>query len=153
MPMIHRGEVGMSRLEPYALILFLGAVISACVGVSSWRRRATAPAARALAWIMLGLAEWSGIGAAGLVIGGVLGANIAVLGIYPGVAVAVVSFFWFCRVMAGHRARPSRRVRVLLAVEPVLLTVAAVTNGLHHLLIAEVLPADASGLPGAAFGP
>ncbi|MEU4216734.1 diguanylate cyclase [Actinoplanes sp. NPDC026623] len=140
-------------VELYALVPLIGAGIAAVVGVLSWRRRSTTRAATGLALLMAGVAWWSALVAAGILIGGSPGARLYGLAIFPGAGLAVFGAFLLCRASADPGFRLSRRMVLLLSVEPVLASLAAATNDWHWRFMAEVGISPVSGLPAVVYGP
>jgi diguanylate cyclase (GGDEF)-like protein len=140
-------------VELYALVSLVGAGIAAVVGVLSWRRRSTTRAATGLAMLMVGVGWWSALVAAGVLVGGSLGARLYGLAIFPGAGLAVFGAFLLCRASADPGFRLSRRAVLLLSVEPVLASLAAATNDWHGQFMTEVGISPVSGLPEVVYGP
>lgn len=126
----------------------LSAVTCLTIALVSWRRRRATPAAGSLAVMMLGLTCWSVVDLAGGLAGTATHVDVQ-LAIYPGVGVVVAGFFCLCRAMADRDWQPTRRRLLLLALEPVLVSIVAATNPLHELL---VRPATGAAVP-YTFGP
>lgn len=135
----------MFQAQPYALLLFVAAGVSASVGTYSWRRRAVTPAAGAVTLVMCGLVWWSGAEAIGFSFTSLRVQWVFARAIYPGVCAAILGLVWFLRVMVDREWGFSRRAWVLLSVEPVFITVAAATNSWFHLLAGQPTRTD-SGL-------
>src|SRR5262245_2809062 len=100
-------------VELYGLVPLIGAGIAAVVGMVSWRRRSTTRAARGLAMLMAGVAWWSALVAAGILVGGSLGARLYGLAIYPAVCLTVFGAFLLCRASADPGFRLSRPAALL----------------------------------------
>ena len=124
------------------------AVACTVVGAVAWRHRAATPAAGSVAVSMAGLAWWSSVDVWAVLAGDAATTVTRQLLIYPGVGAAVAGFLCLCWSLVDPAWRPARRLVVLLAVEPVLLTALAVTDDLHHL----VLRPDPGGPQPYAFG-
>jgi diguanylate cyclase (GGDEF)-like protein len=131
--------------QPYALIPLSAAVVCAVVGWSAWRRRRSTPAAKALALATLGIVEWATVEAIGYSFPGLEAQTLIGLAIYPGVATTVLGAFWTTRVIVDRDATLRPAVKALLLVEPIAITMAAATNGWHHLL---VVSSELVGHPG-----
>lgn len=143
----------MLELRPYPLVLVAGAVIAVALGVASWRRRASTPAASALAFAMLGIAIWEGTEG----IGGLFADEQVQRGWFlagtPGLSIVVAGFFWECRMLVDRHAVPTRRGLLLLAIEPVLAVIASATNGLHGGILAGLRDSAVPGAPAIMPGP
>lgn len=129
------------------LLYALSAVVCAAITVVAWSRRGI-PAAGALAVSMAGLAWWSLVDLAAVLFPVEDPTRTLQLALYPGAGAVVAGFFCMGLALADRDWRPSRRLVLLLLIEPVLISVTGVTNPLHQLVL---LPSD--GIPGADFGP
>lgn len=130
-----------------AFLYAASAVVCAWLGVAAWRRRSTT-AAVALAVNMAGLVWWSVLDLASVLVPRPPASSLQ-LGIYPGVGLVVAGFFCLCLALVDRDWWPSRRLLLVLAIEPTLMSIAAVTNPLHHLV---VMP-DPTHPSGFDFGP
>jgi diguanylate cyclase (GGDEF)-like protein len=126
----------------------LSALLCAFLGVASWRRRRLTPAAGSLSVVMAGLTWWSLCDVAAVLFPADDPTRTVMLLLYPGAAAVVAGFFCLCRALADRDWRPSRRLLLLLLVEPLIISVAGVTNPLHHLVL-QAVPGSAE----AGFGP
>jgi hypothetical protein len=126
----------------------LAALLCAFLGVASWRRRSLTPSATALSVIMAGLTWWSLCDVAAVLFPADDPTRSVMLLLYPGAGAVVAGFFCLCRALADRDWRPSRRMLLLLLIEPLIISVAAATNPLHHLVLQPV-PGSAE----AGFGP
>jgi diguanylate cyclase (GGDEF)-like protein len=124
----------MFQSQPLIVLPALGAVVSFVNGVLSWRRRHLSRAALPLTAVMIGVTEWSAVEAVSASMSNVHAALAWQLAIFPGVGLAVLSFLWICRLLTNSDAVVTRRTVLLLSIEPVLVTVAAATNFVHHAL-------------------
>lgn len=131
--------MNIGRPELYTLTLFFSAGIAIIVALVAWRRR-SAPGARGLAYTGCALALWS------LVAGSqwaftdgspsvpLLALRLLGLHLSPSAALILVLDYtdaWTDR---------ERRLSWLLLVEPVLITLAALTDPWHHLFLAGTAP-------------
>jgi diguanylate cyclase (GGDEF)-like protein len=129
------------------VLLYTSAAVAALVpAVASWRRRAVTPVAGPLTLILVGIGQWATVQALAVAVPDPAWQAAFSYAIFPGVAAVVAGFFWQSRIYAGYRAVPSRRTVLLLAVEPVLVTVVAATNGWHQLFFTSVEPGTAGTL-------
>jgi diguanylate cyclase (GGDEF)-like protein len=116
------------------IVPFLLATLTcAFVAVLSCRRRRRTPSAAWLSLAMAGLAWWSAVDTVACLARTEVQLVTIQLAIYPGVATATAGFACLCWSLADPDWRPSRRT-LLLVVEPVVITVAALTNPLHELV-------------------
>ncbi|GEA89665.1 diguanylate cyclase domain-containing protein [Cellulomonas cellasea] len=123
-------------MGPLVASVYVGsAILCTAVAIYSWRNRVgRRVTATALAGVATGAGWWSVVAA--LEAGGASDGVVAVgsLAVYPGVGLLVLAFTVLARSVAVGDWSPSRRLLALLAVEPVLVTVAAATNPWHRLL-------------------
>ena len=111
--------------QQWAPLFALATTVALVTAVLAWRRRDRTPAAHALAVTMVGLAAWAAADA--LLYG--LGSEI-VATVYPpmlvaSIGVVVIGTYAVSRAVADPSWRPARRWVALLAVEPVLMVLAA----------------------------
>lgn len=131
-------------------VVYLASVLCcALIALVSWRRREATTAAGALCVAMLGLTWWSTVDLLSMLTEDRGVRSTVVLAIYPGVGAVVAGFWCLCRALADHDWVLRPRTALLLAVEPVLISVAAGTNQLHELVLVPAATADAP----IAFGP
>ncbi|MGY1700321.1 diguanylate cyclase [Geodermatophilus sp. SYSU D00766] len=137
----------------WALVFACATLVATGTAVLAWRRRSRTPAATALAVTMSGVAVWSaadallhGVGSDGLVAA------------YPplllaSVGLVVVGTYVLARTVSDPSWRLDRRPALLLAVEPVLLVVAATLPATRDLVMSGLTPADGAGEGRVTFGP
>lgn len=118
--------------------------------VLAWRRRGRTPSAGSLALLMSGLVWWSGVDLLACFSRTEAGLVAVQLWIYPGVGAAVAGFACLCWSLADPDWRPSRRT-MLLVIEPVLISLAAVTNPLHELVASPASDPSTRGDLGPLF--
>ncbi|MBB2923950.1 diguanylate cyclase [Cellulomonas cellasea] len=123
-------------MGPLVASVYVGsAILCTAVAIYAWRNRVgRRVTATALAGVAIGAGWWSVVAA--LQAGGVsdVVSAVASLAVYPGIGFLVLAFTVLARSVAVGDWSPSRRLLVLLAVEPVLVTVVAATNPWHRLL-------------------
>jgi len=115
-------------------VYVLATFICAVTAVLSWRHRGRTPSAGWLAVAMTGLAWWSAVDALASVASTPGALSSVELGIFPGVGTACAGFACLCWSLVDRDWRPTRRT-LLLVVEPVLISVAALTNVMHELVV------------------
>ena len=129
------------------VLLYASTAVGALVpAVASWRRRAVTPVAGPLTLILIGVSAWATAQTLAVALADLAWQTAFSYAIFPGVAAVVAGFYWQSRIYAGYRARPSRRTVLLLAVEPVLVSVVAATNDWHRLFFTSVEPGRAGTL-------
>lgn len=142
-------------MATYALsALFAAAiVIASFVAVIAWRRRAEAVGFTAITALAAGAAWWSCVSMVPLFTRdtAVVGASLALA--YPAVFLVVAGWWATSRALKDRFWRLSRRAGVLLAIEPVLCTIALLTNPLHGMFIERLQPTSLDGTLSADFGP
>ena len=120
---------------------YLLSLVTCCILIGmGWRRSQRHPVVR---WtvVILGLALtwWTGAVLTGRLIGGphaYPGINCTVLPIVlPAVATVPAALLVLSRALADMAWRPSPLLLILLAIEPILITVAGATNASHHGVI------------------
>ena len=118
---------------PYAVAYFISAAMAAVVMQIAWRRR-TATGGRAMALLMLAVAEWSLAAAleaaADDISAKILWAKVE----YLGIASSPTLYLLFALQYSQQDQWLTRRNRVLLWIMPVLTIFIAWTNDWHHLL-------------------
>jgi signal transduction histidine kinase/PAS domain-containing protein len=125
------------QINPYALLLFASALVSAVVAVYAWRRR-PAPGAIPLVLLGFGAAEWS-LGYA--VATGFEDLPVRILlakAQYLGIAIVPLSVFMLALQYVGREKWVTLRNIVLLAIVPVLTVLLAWTNERHGLIWADL---------------
>lgn len=132
------------------------AAVFAWIAVLTWQRRAHNPTvALSVVLVMVGLGLSSLADAVAVASTTDRTAAIASLAILPGIAVASGAFACLAFGVARPQWAPPRWLVLLLAIEPVLITVAAVTNPLHRWVYtgagADKLTGSAQWGYGAAF--
>lgn len=131
---------------PFEVISLLAAAAAVVVGVVVLRRRATLPLAGPMVVVMAGAFWWA---VSGYLI--MTAPTAAVLAGWSASLVAsssllVVGALWHAMVLSGRGARMTRRLALLLAVEPAVMVALAVTDPMHRLLIREVVRLDGGGM-------
>jgi diguanylate cyclase (GGDEF)-like protein len=127
----------VQQWHPAALPLGASVLVAVLVAVLAWRRRSASPAAPALVLLMAGLALWS---TADLLqrTSVTLGAHLFwEHSLHLGVVVAPAGFFIVATEMSGRGHLLTRRARLLLCVQPVLVLLVAATDPWHHLFISN----------------
>jgi len=131
------------QFTPYTLPLLIAAAISAAVALSAWRRR-SAPGAKALALLMLAVAEWSlgyalELGSADLPTK-VFWARVQ----YLGIVILPVTWLAFALHYAAREQWLTTPKLALLAIEPLVVLRLVWTNDAHGLIWSSV-KLDTSG--------
>ncbi|SEO42122.1 histidine kinase N-terminal 7TM domain-containing diguanylate cyclase [Trujillonella endophytica] len=121
--------------QHWALVFACAAVVALVTAALAWRRRGRTPAATALAAAMLGVAAWS---AADAVVYSV--ASDAVRRVFPPVLLAsvglvCVAVYVVARTVVDPSWRLARRSAALLAIEPVVMVVAASVPATRDLVL------------------
>src|SRR5215510_10963445 len=125
---VRRG-IGLQS-APYILPLVVTAILLVPLALLLWRRRG-APGVRPLAVLMLGVALWS-LAYAFSLAHVALSAQLFWINMsYLGIGLVPASWLAFALEYIGLRTWLTRRRLALLAVEPLLVLVLAVTNDLH----------------------
>ncbi|GIH79594.1 GGDEF domain-containing protein [Planobispora longispora] len=135
------------------LLFALSAVVATVVAVVGRRRRSTASAVGALAFLAAGIAGWS---AADALLALIDDARIArVFQTVKFLAIGMVPAGLYCLslAVADRRWRPSRRMAVLLGVEPALVLAAIATNLWHHGFFLAADNVDPHGVSTPEVGP
>jgi diguanylate cyclase (GGDEF)-like protein/PAS domain S-box-containing protein len=120
---------------PAALVLtyLLAAVAASVPGRLMWRRRHASPLALPLVLILCGLAEWSLVQALATAADPVETKRVLNRLIFPGVCAVVAGVLWHTVVYTGYRRWMTRRMGLVLAVEPAVVVLALLTDPWHHL--------------------
>lgn len=125
----------MFRWDPAGIAYSVAAVVFVVVGVVTWRRRAHNPTvAGALVFVMAGSCWWAVADALTVAAVNETVAGVAALLIFPGLCTAVAGFVCLTGTIARPQWVPGRRIRIALLTEPVLITLASVTNPWHGLV-------------------
>jgi diguanylate cyclase (GGDEF)-like protein len=141
-------------LDPTGIANVASAVACAAIAVVTWRRRAqNLTFAVALTFTMLGGCWWSV--ALAVVVGSSnqTVAAIAMLVTFLGPSILVASFMCLGLSIARPQWVPRRWMVVALLVEPVLITVAGLTNPWHLLVYRGVGAAQLTAPAGWTYGP
>jgi diguanylate cyclase (GGDEF)-like protein len=141
-------------IDPVVFANLTAAVICAVLANVSWRRRAQNSAlAVSLTFVMLGGCWWSACLA--VVVGSTSQTvkAIATLITFPGPSVLSAAFMFLGLTFARPQWVPRRWVLVAVLVEPVLITVAGVTNPWHQLVYGGAGAAHLTGAAGWTYGP
>ncbi|MFC6567005.1 diguanylate cyclase [Actinoplanes utahensis] len=137
----------------FAAVFATAGAVSVAVAVSAWRRRDEAAGYRPIALVAAGAAWWSAMSMLNLFVREPTGAAWAMSLAYAGVFTLVAGWWAAARAFADRFWTLRPRAAVLLAVEPVLCTVALATNPWHHLFMTELRPTSVGGAYAAVFGP
>ncbi|MDI6102744.1 diguanylate cyclase [Actinoplanes sp. NEAU-A12] len=143
----------MTALLALAVIFAVAVVISLTVAVAAWRRRGEAVGFGAITVLASGAGWWSAMALAGLFVRDPALALWFVALAYPGVFTLVAGWWATARALTDRSWRLRRRTAAILAVEPVLCTVALATNPWHHLFLDHLRTTGVDGVLAAAFGP
>jgi len=132
----------------------VGAVVCACIAVVAWRRRAhNLTLGAALTIVMVGACWWAvGLGVPRVATNETVAA-IAMLVTFPGPSTMCAAFVCLGLAIARPQWVPQRGVMLALLVEPVLITLAAVTNPWHLLVYRGAGAAQLTGPAGWTYGP
>jgi diguanylate cyclase (GGDEF)-like protein len=125
--------------HPAVVPLGVSVVIALVVAAIAWRRRAASPAAPALVLMMAGLVLWS---TADLLERTSVSLEAHLFwghALYLGVVMAPASFIMLALEMTGRGDRLTRRLRLLLAVQPVLVLLIAITDPWHQLFMSDAV--------------
>ncbi|MFC4058815.1 histidine kinase N-terminal 7TM domain-containing protein, partial [Planomonospora corallina] len=136
-----------------ALVFILSALMSFAVTVVSRRRRHVAPAVGALAVVAAAIGTWSAVD----------GLSLLDPRIEPLLPVLVVKFLAVCAMPAGvyglslavvdRTWRLTRRLVLVLAVEPALVVLALLTNSRHHWFLTSMRTVELQGGADGHAGP
>ncbi|GAB7192873.1 hypothetical protein NUM3379_35820 [Kineococcus sp. NUM-3379] len=135
-------------MEHVAVVVYgLTALIGLLTASLMWRRRADSPLVRPLVLMLAGVVHWSTPAA---VAAGTADPDLEPLllaAVYPGIGAVVAGTLWYALILSGRRTTLSRRLVLLLVAEPLLVTVAALTDPWHGLLHgANTFAADAQAV-------
>jgi diguanylate cyclase (GGDEF)-like protein len=140
--------------DPGGIAYAAAAVVFAVVAVVSWRRRAHSPTiAAALTLVMVGACWWAVSLAVAVASTDETVAAIATLVTFPGASSMVAAFVCLGLAIVRPQWEPRRRVVAALFVEPVLITLAAVTNPWHLLVYRGAGAVHLTGSAGWTHGP
>ncbi|HWS39424.1 MAG TPA: diguanylate cyclase [Actinoplanes sp.] len=143
----------MTAVLSIAAIFGAAVVISAAVSVSAWRRRHEATGYLSIAVLASGSVWWSVMSMITLFWRDPTAALWAISLTYVGVFLLVGGWWVTSRALADRFWRLRPRTAVILAIEPVLCTIALATNPWHHLFIDHLKPTSVGGAYAAVFGP
>jgi diguanylate cyclase (GGDEF)-like protein len=125
--------------HPAAVPLVASVVIAAVVAIVAWRQRHTSPAAPALVLLMSGLVLWAASDALERTSVSFTAHLFWEHALYVGVVMAPAGFMALALEMTGRGHRLTGRAKMLLAIQPVLVTVIVATDPWHHLFISNPL--------------
>jgi diguanylate cyclase (GGDEF)-like protein len=132
----------------------VAAVICAWVAVVTWRRRVHNPTiAAALVIVMVGACWWSVADALALASTNQTVAAIAMMASYPGGSFIVTAFVCLGLALAPPQWALERWMVATLLVDPLLITLAMVTNPWHLLVYRGAGAAQLTGSAGWTYGP
>jgi diguanylate cyclase (GGDEF)-like protein len=118
------------------LLLFaLAAAVAAVITVVGWQRRDRAPAMTVVAFWAGCIVVWAGGDLALLLARTETEAFLACCVLFLGLCANNAAFFCMCATSADRAWRLSRRLALVLAVEPALVMLALATNAWHHRFI------------------
>ncbi|HSK34031.1 MAG TPA: diguanylate cyclase [Propionicimonas sp.] len=140
--------------DPVVIANAAGAVICAVIATVTWRRRAQNPNfATALTFVMLGGCWWSV--SLAVVVGSTnqTVAALATLLTFPGPTVLIAAFLCLGLSIARPQWVPRPWMLAALLVEPVLITLAGLTNPWHLLVYGGAGAAQLTGSAGWTYGP
>ncbi|HEX8629486.1 MAG TPA: diguanylate cyclase [Catenuloplanes sp.] len=127
----------MVQWQPVALLFAASTVGSAVAFAIMWPRRRANAAATALTLTLLALAEWSAVKTFGAFSMNVQAKQVFEAAMYPGVCGSIVGFLCYSLAMTDRSWTLSKRMAVLLCIEPAMVITAAATNGWHHRFYAS----------------
>ena len=140
--------------NPAGIAYVAAAVVFAVVAVVTWRRRAHSPTiAAALTLVMVGACWWTVSLAVAVASTNETVAAIAKMANFPGASSMVAAFVCLGLAIVRPQWEPRRRVVAALFVEPVLITLAAVTNPWHLLVYRGAGAVHLTGSAGWTHGP
>ncbi|WP_033343477.1 diguanylate cyclase [Catenuloplanes japonicus] len=135
-------------------VLFLAAAaVSAGIALVAWRRRTDASGFGAIAFLNAGLAGWSALDAAELAVRDPRPLEIIMAVSFVFVCAVVVGWLLLSYALADRVWHPSRRLILLLSIEPALCVLTALTNPWHGLFVTGFRPAGLDGGLVATYGP
>ncbi|WP_336027505.1 histidine kinase N-terminal 7TM domain-containing diguanylate cyclase [Geodermatophilus sp. FMUSA9-8] len=137
----------------WAVVFGCATLVAVGTGVLAWRRRRRTPAATALAATMTGVAAWSAADALVYTLGTETAHRLYPPVLLASVGLVVVGTWVLARTVADPSWRPARRTALLLAVEPLVLVVAAALPATRDLVMADLSAADGAGESRVTFGP
>ncbi|GAA1640280.1 diguanylate cyclase [Actinoplanes couchii] len=143
----------MTAVVSIAAIFGVAVMISAVVAVSAWRRRHEAIGYLSIAVLAAGSVWWSGMSMVTLFWREPGPALWAISLTYAGVFLLVGGWWVTSKALADRFWRLRPRTALILAVEPVLCTIALATNPWHHLFIDHLKQTSVGGAYAAVFGP
>lgn len=143
----------MFRSEPAGIAYTAAAVVYVVVAAVGWRRRSLdSTIARSLVLVMVGSCWWALADAVNVSAVDETVAAVAGMLIFPGLSLMVASFVCLAGAIARPQWTPSRRVLALLSVEPVVITVAALTNPWHLTVYTGAGAAQLTGSGSWGYG-
>ncbi|MEV6349105.1 diguanylate cyclase [Actinoplanes sp. NPDC051851] len=134
-------------------VFAVSVVVALSVLVAAGRRRREAPGFATIAAFAAGAAWWSAASMVTLYTRDETIVSIGIALIYPGVFLLVAAWWATAQALTDRFWRLERRTALLLAVEPVLCTLAIITNPWHHLFISGLRPTVIDGALASVFGP
>jgi diguanylate cyclase (GGDEF)-like protein len=142
----------MARVALSALFA-VAMVIAATLTVMAWQRRRESAGFAAIAAVAGGATWWSLCTTVPLFSHDRTVVTVAISLLYPGVFLVVAGWWGMARALTNRFWRLDRRSLLLLSIEPVLCTIAIITNPWHHLFIDHLRPTIIDGAWAAVFGP
>jgi diguanylate cyclase (GGDEF)-like protein len=123
--------------HPAALPLGLNLVVGAVLVAVAWSRRRTSPAATVFLVVTVAVDFWATADLVSRVTTTMPVMLFWQRAIYPGVVIVPAALLAFALHLTGRGRRLTRRVLLLLAIEPILTLLAVATDPWHHLFIAS----------------
>jgi diguanylate cyclase (GGDEF)-like protein len=143
----------MFQWQPYSLLFLSGVVVSLLTGflaARQWRKVFTAPP---FVMIMFAAAEWSLAETVATSLTSLTARSWWHLAIFPGVTLVSTGTFWIAFRMTDPTRHFRCRTWILLGIEPLLVTLLAVTNPWHRLLLSSMTQVGHPSMLQAKGGP
>ncbi|MEL7069712.1 MAG: diguanylate cyclase [Cyanobacteria bacterium J06581_3] len=134
------------RENPYFAVLCLTTVVSGCVALMAWVRRADAPATRPFTWLMIAIAAYATAGAMGTA------SSTSTSTIFWAQTEAILSsavtalFFTFTLHFTHRRQWLTLQRKALVWTIPFFNMLLVATNALHHQVWTEFVPVENTNL-------
>jgi hypothetical protein len=129
-----------------ALLFATAALVSAWLSTINWRNRRVSVYQGLIGVLAAGTAMINGLSIVHTLMPYPPGVWL-IISLQAVLAPALISLVVCLAIQMSDRAwRPSRRMVTLLAIEPALMVIAAVTNPWHHLLFSKVAPIGVDGI-------
>lgn len=132
------------QYHPYAIYLFLSALITLVASLIAWRR--SAPGAFTLGWLLLSMTIWSGAYSVRWLDLSFETKLLAFKVMYIGLLALPILFLIFAMKITRFHHWLTRRNLVLLSIQPSLSLLLLWTNELHHWYYASIQPVETEGM-------